>query len=246
MPEWYEQDSFWERFAPCIFARDQWENGPPEAERLQHILQLPAGARILDLCCGPGRHSIPLAKQGFRVTGVDRTASFLDEARRYAEEEGVQVELVKADMREFSRSAGFDAAVNMYTSFGYFRDQEDDRKVVRNLHQSLVPGGTLLIDVSGKEIIARVFRERDWHEKDGVIYLEERKVESGWGWFSNRWTVISGKERFESVLSHRLYSGMELSSLLREAGFGDVTLHGDLFGSPYNQDAKRLVAVARR
>jgi SAM-dependent methyltransferase len=246
MTEWYEQDSFWERFAPCIFSRDQWDNGPPEAERLQHILQLPGGARVLDLCCGPGRHSVPLAKQGYRVTGVDRTASFLEQAREYAAEEGVEPELVKADMREFVRSASFDAAINMYTSFGYFRDQADDRKVATHLYESLVPGGVLLIDMSSKEIIARVFRERDWHEKDGVIYLEERKLDPGWGWMSNHWTVIAGRERFEATLSHRLYSGTELAALLRDAGFKEVALYGDLFGSPYDQNAKRLVAVARR
>jgi len=77
---------------------------------------------LLDLCCGPGRFTIPLALKGFNVTGVDRTIFLLDHAREYAARELAKVEWVESDMRRFSRPDSFDLVINMYTSFGYFDD----------------------------------------------------------------------------------------------------------------------------
>jgi hypothetical protein len=96
----------------------------------------------------------------------------------------------------------------------------------------------------GKEVLARIFRERDWHEENGTIFLEERKLSNGWSWIQNRWIMIKGGERKEFTFSLRLYSGEELSSLLSESGFNSVELFGDLSGMPYDHAANRLVAVA--
>jgi 2-polyprenyl-3-methyl-5-hydroxy-6-metoxy-1,4-benzoquinol methylase len=83
----------------------------------------------------------PLRSLGFSVTGVDRTAFLLDEARRHALTEGVEVEWVQEDMRSFARPNAYDLAVSVYTSFGYFDDPADNRLVLRNLFTSLKSGG---------------------------------------------------------------------------------------------------------
>jgi SAM-dependent methyltransferase len=147
-------------------------------------------------------------------------------------------------MRSFCQPDTYDAVLNLYTSFGYFENQEEDRQVLKNIHSSLKKDGKLVIDMMGKEILARIFRERDWHEENGTIFLEERTLGSGWSWMQNRWIMIKGEERKEFTLSHRLYSGAELSLLLSEAGFNSMELFGDLSGIPYDQTAKRLVALA--
>ena len=98
---------------------------------------------MLDLCCGPGRFSIELAKRGFRVTGVDRTRFLLGKAKSREKKAGVKVEWVESDMRDFVRPGAFDLALSMFTSFGYFDDKADDLRVLRQVCESLKPGGEI-------------------------------------------------------------------------------------------------------
>ena len=246
MTVWHEDDNFWEIMALKIFGKKQWENASAEVENVISLLKISPGAYLLDLCCGPGRHSLELARRGFQVVGVDRTSKYVEEARKQAEVESLNVEFLHEDMRGFCRPETFDAVINLYTSFGYFENPEYDRQVLKSVHSSLKTGGKLLIDLMGKEVLARVFRERDWHEENGVIFLEERKLSNGWGWIQNRWIMIKGEEQKEFTFSLRLYSGAELSLLLSESGFNSVRLFGDLSGMPYDHTAKRLVSLATK
>ncbi|MBU1699122.1 MAG: class I SAM-dependent methyltransferase [Candidatus Eisenbacteria bacterium] len=246
MKPWHEDDSFWKDVEDVLFPERRREIAAGEIENVIARLDLKPGSHILDLCCGVGRHSIELAKRGFRVTAVDRTKKYLDAARERASKEGLGIEFVHEDMREFMRANAYDAAINMYTSFGYFRDPADDEKVLGNLYRSIRPGGRLLMDLMGKEILARMFKERDWYEGDGFIILEEREVKESWSWIENRWIILRDGERKDLHLSHRLYSAAELQGLMKSAGFRTTEAFGDLEGGPYNHQAKRLVVVAKK
>jgi len=245
MAVWHEQDHFWETVP--MFGEEHWQRAPEQVEGVIALLGLEPGAAVLDLPCGVGRHSLEFARRGFRVTGVDRTAAYLAEARERAAAEGLEIEWVQADMREFVRPGAFDAAINLYTSFGYFEDPAEDLRVARNLCHSLKPGGALAMDLMGKEVLARIFQPRDWQELgDGAFYLQERSVARDWTWADNRWILIRpGGDRYEFSVSHRLYDGAGLRALLLAAGFETVDLYGELDGAPYDTRARRLVAVAR-
>src|SRR5688572_30492678 len=99
---WHEQDVFWETTGPTMFTAQRWANAPAEVASLLKLLGLEPGAAVLDLGCGVGRHSLELVRRGFLVTGVDRTARFLDEARKRADAESLKIELVEEDMRAFA------------------------------------------------------------------------------------------------------------------------------------------------
>jgi SAM-dependent methyltransferase len=243
---WYEDDKFWRTCAPVLFSERRRADAPGEVDQIVALLKLAPPARILDLCCGVARHSLELARRGFRVTGMDRTETYLEEARSQAAKEKLKLELIRSDMREFRRANTFDAVLNMFTSFGYFPDPNEDRRVAENVYQSLRRGGVFLIDVMGKEVLARVFRERDWHEEDSILVLEERKLSHNWSWIESHWTIITHNRRATFTVSHRLYSASELASLLGGCGFRKVQVHGGLDGTPYDQNARRLVAVARK
>ena len=243
---WHSDDRFWKTYGPWMFTQKRWANTPAEVDSILKLLApLPQGA-ILDLCCGPGRHSLELSRRGFSVVGVDRTSAFVAEARKRANVERLKVEFVKQDMRRFCRPHAFDAALNMFTAFGYFRNPKENQRVLVNVHRSLKPGGKLLMELLGKEVLARTFQEREWHEEQGVIFLEERKLSQGWSWIDSRWIMLKGAKRTEFVVSHRLFSARELSDLLRDCGFEDVRTYGDLTGAAYDHNAKRLVIVARK
>jgi SAM-dependent methyltransferase len=243
---WHEQDDFWKTVAPVLFVARRWEDAPTEVGQVVSLLRIDPGAHVLDLCCGVGRHSLELARRGFQVTGVDRTRPYLDSASRQAETEGLEIEFVQSDMRDFCRPDAFDAVVNLFTSFGYFEDPEDDRQVALNVYRSLKPGGVFLIDMMGKEVLARIFSERDWYEEDGVLILQERKITKNWSWMENRWIIFVDNNRAELNLSHRIYSAVELTSLLTECGFAPIDAYGNLDGSAYDHLARRLVVVAHK
>lgn len=249
MPAWYDDDAFWKDCGPIIFRTLIRSMAPEEIGKVIELAGVPPGARVLDMPCGIGRHSLEFARRGFVVTGVDRTAEYLEECRGAAEREGLaeRTEWVRGDMREFSCAGAFDLCVNLYTSFGYFEDQEDDRRVAACLLKSLKPGGVAVFEMVAKEVLARQFRASEWHqEPDGTIVLEERILSRDWTWIENRWVLIKGNEQRELKFSHRLYGGGELRELLEGVGFADVKVFGSLAGIPFDHRAERLVVVGRR
>jgi hypothetical protein len=134
----------------------------------------------------------------------------------------------------------------MFTSFGYFANAEDDRQVCCNLHESLRDGSRLVLDMMGKEVLARVFQQRDWAEAEDILLLSERTVHDNWSWIKVREIYIDGGIRYDGGFEHRLYSASELSSLARTAGFSRVQVLGGLDGCPYDQNATRLVLMAQK
>jgi SAM-dependent methyltransferase len=241
---WYEDEAFWHTFASSLFSPERWAGTAAEVDQILALLELHPPASVLDLPCGPGRHAIELARRGSDVTGVDRSAEYLAAARDRAGSTDTALELVQDDMRCFARDGAFDAGLNLFTSFGYFDDPREDRQVLANFRRSLRPGGKLLMELRGKETLARDFRVRDWYEKDGVMHLEERQILDDWRRIRSRWIQIDATGRREFTLVLRLYSAAELSEMLVACGFGGVRIFGDLAGAPYDHAARRLVVVA--
>ena len=230
---WHEDDEFWEMWGPIMFSQ-------------QRLLDIKPQAHVLDLGCGVGRHSLELARQGFRVTGVDRTHRYLEQATENATQEGLNIEFIQDDMRTFCRPDTYDTVINMFTSFSYFEDPEEDCQVVANVFRSLKSGGSFLLETHGKETLARIFLERNWEEINGVFVLYERKPTRNWGWMENRWIMFKDNRPIEHKVSHRLYSATELATLLADCGFTQVNTYGDLSGNPYDHTARRLVLVAKK
>ncbi len=243
---WHEDDRFWKIMAPYLFPTIRWTAAAGQVEQLLTLAGATDGAPVLDLCCGPGRHALELAKRGFAVTAVDRTRSYLDEARERAVRAGVTVEFIQEDMRRFRRPESFDLVINLFTSFGYFEGDED-RQVLDCVFESLRPGGVLVIELMGKETIARIFRASNWsQEEDGTFFLEERRLSDDWSRIHNRWVLIREGHIEEVRLDHRLYAASELTELLRAGGFESVAAYGGLEGSPYGPTASRLVVTGTR
>ena len=245
MKAWHEDDTFWEAYAPLMFSQEHWAAAPADVDAILGLVSLPAGATALDLGCGVGRHALELARRGYQVTGIDRTAAYLAEAQKRACREGLPSAFLVADMREFTRPAAFDVILSLYTSFGYFEDAADNEKVLINVARSLKPHGRFVLQLMGKEVLARIFQARDWREQDGTYFLQERTLSDNWGRMQNRWILIRDGTVRETNVSHWIYSAAELVGLLTSSGFAHADIYGDLEGAPYDQAARQLVAVAR-
>jgi SAM-dependent methyltransferase len=244
--EWFDDESFWRLLYGHMFPPERIQAARQEVERALALAR-PRGKAALDLCCGPGRVAIALARRGFAVTGVDRTRFLLDRARARARSAKVEIEWVRADMRDFVRPEAFDVVFNMFTSFGYFDAKSEDITVLRNIHASLKPGGKLLMELVGKEIVARIFqRTTSDRLTDGSQLVQHHRVFDGWSRMQNEWILIRKGRARSFRFHHTLYSGQELADRLKGVGFGEIQLFGDLEGREYGVEAERLVVVARK
>ena len=243
---WYEQDEFWRFMGPLLFDENRISAAPEEVELAVNLLDLRPGASVLDLCCGVGRHAVEFASRGFLVTGLDRTPEYLSKARERARDEGLSIDFIQGDMRIFHLSQTCDAVVNMFTSFGFFEDPGDDRKALACMLEALRPGGVMLMDTVGKEPLAADFCEKDWFEVDGAVVLRESFILDGWSKTRSRYIKLEGDSREEAEFTLRLYSGAELKALILDCGFEVVELFGNLAGAPYDHNADRLIAVAKK
>ena len=244
--EWFDDDSFWRELYPFMFPEKRIADADEQVAKALALTK-PAGKSVLDLCCGPGRCSVALAKRGFRVTGVDKTTYLLNMARAKAHAARVKIEWVQKDMRDFVRPGAFALVLSMFTSFGYFDDKQEDMAVLENMFASLQPGGACLIDVIGKERLAKVLQSTTASDlADGTVVVERHKIFDDWTRVGNEWLVIRNGRAKSFKFHHTVYSGQELRDRMERAGFVAVKLHGNLDGDEYGPDAERLIAVGRK
>ncbi|MFF8444088.1 class I SAM-dependent methyltransferase [Streptomyces californicus] len=243
---WYEDDALWSDFAPTMFPPARAEsaaalvNGSP-------LLDFPPGTRVLDLCCGPGLFVVPLAARGYEVTGVDLSPSMLERARAACDAAGAKARLERADMLTYREPEAFDVVLNVFTSFGYFEAAEDNLRVLRNARESLAPGGRLLVDVMGKEVLAGwIGRPKAVDLPDGSYVVQRDTVLDSWRRLRTDWTLVRGTTARTASITSWLYSAAELHALFEEAGFTDVECFGGFDASGYDQGSDRLVVRGRR
>ncbi len=244
--QWYEDDGLWSGFAEFMFSS---RRGVEAEENVKGspLLAFPAGSRVLDLCCGPGLYVVPLARQGHRVTGVDLSPEMVDLAAAACADAGTPAELLRGDMAEFVRPGGFDVVVNMFTSFGYFADPAKNLQVLHNIHASLAPGGQVLMDVFGKEVIARRVGRPQVVDLPGggTVFLRDTILDD-WTRLRTEWTLVRDGIARSKAMTSFVYSAAELRSLFAQAGFTDVECFGGFDGSSYDNRAKRLVVRGTR
>lgn len=244
--KWYYDDDFWITYGPVMFDRERIKSASYEIDNLIMLSELKPGNTVMDSCCGEGRHSIILADRGMKVTGVDRTEHYLDKARKRSLEKELNIEFVNKDILDFVRENTYDAATNLYNSLGYFEDPDDDLVYFKNIYRSLKPGGKFIIECSGKEVLAKDFRDCFWYEYDDFKIMVEYSINLNWTELETRWIFLKDGKETDAVFRHRIFSALELAELLSKAGFQTVEFFGDYDGSLYDQNAKRLIAIAKK
>jgi ubiquinone/menaquinone biosynthesis C-methylase UbiE len=246
MPHDWWQDYFDQSFISLYRDFLTPERTEREIEGLREMLPLAPGARVLDVACGWGRHSISLARAGCRVTGLDLSDTLLARARKRAQASGVEVEWVRGDMREIAWEGRFDLALSLYSSLGYFLDDEEDLRVLRGARRALAPGGAFVLETMHRDHIVGDYAARDWWETDdGRTVWVEREFDAVEG-VSREWTRWSrAEERGEKFHQLRIRSATEWDVLLRRAGLAPVDWYGDWELAPFIHSSEDLIVVCR-
>jgi len=216
-----------------------------QVEAIDKILHLRKGGRILDVACGAGRHTIELAKRGYRVTGLDLSSPLLAEGRKAARQAGVKATFVQGDMRRLRYRNAFDAAISMFTSFGYFDRPDEDREVLRGIARALRPRGKFLMELFNRDSLVAGLPSQNWQARDeGTVVLEDASFDLLRGRFETRQVIIDRKGTREFTASVRAYTLAELKEMLDAEGLFVHRVLGGLDLSPYTARSQRMVLYA--
>jgi ubiquinone/menaquinone biosynthesis C-methylase UbiE len=222
------------------------ERTDQEVAGVMTMLGLRPGARVLDLCCGQGRHAVPLARIGYRMIGLDRSAYLLALARQAAQKASVKIPLVRGDMRHLPWHEHFDASINLFTSFGYFVADEENEAVLRQVSRALKPGGMFLLDVCNRDYYLLHLWPTSWRRHGQAIILEDTDFDPITGQFTMTFTWVEGAKRQSLSHSVRHYTVPELRGMLSRAGLEPSGFYGDFDGSEFDLCSKRLIVIAHK
>lgn len=230
-------------------------NDPAELEAtvrfLTNVLQVSPGDRLFDQCCGMGSVSIPLAKRGYRMVGVDLCEGFIKRANGDIAGRALSAEFHVGDAFEFSPEEPCDGAFNWYTSFGYSAKDSENIRMLQRAFASLKPGAWFALDFLNAPMIRNNFQPtmvRKLDTPDGEIVItrnceideETDLMKQVWNW------QMPDGRKIETPSTLRLYTPGQLVRLFERAGFTNVKLYGNLEGDPRSDRSPRCICVGRR
>jgi len=246
---WYQD--FYTKFYFTYFhqKKDDVFQTKKEVDFICKILKLPSGAKILDLACGQGRHTLELALQNFDITGVDFNQQALGVARAKAQKNNLPIKFFPYDIRSLPFKNEFDAIICMYTSFGYFINEKENIKVLKGVAQSLKADGLFLLDLPNKYWTIHKIPRKTYRKFKNTSILESRSFDSVKKIFHNRITLTNGKNRIEKISTYlRLYDLKEIKNKLAGSGLKCLKSFGN-YNIKINFETKkspRMIVLAKK
>lgn len=245
---WYDEvfDGLYDQFTFHIFTE---RRNRQEAEFIRDALELRPGDSVLDAACGHGRHAIPLAGYGIKVTGVDITARYISMAKKAAG--GLPAQFMVGDLRALKFRNRFDAAYSFFTSFGFY-DDHTNFDILWRLTRALKPDGRLLIDTRNREQFGpgNSFQQEHFEfEQDGreLALLTDSNIDYETGRVEVDMRLFGLEDGPKTMkFTVRLYTMPELCWLLSQAGLEVIRKYGDCDGSIYSAISSRCIVVAQK
>jgi SAM-dependent methyltransferase len=221
------------------------ERSEREVANLVALLELKPPMKILDLACGFGRHANRLAVEGFLVTAVDIMPGFLDLAKQDALERHVEVQYLRADMRQIHFIEEFDRVILMFSAFGYF-DDRDNLRVLENVGRALKPGGMLGFDIPNRDATLKTLPPATVVEKNDDLMINRNTFDMLTGRWHNRRVILRDGVRKDKPFSMRLYNLTEIEGMIFHAGLEICHIYSDWKAQPLSPDARGAVIIAKK
>lgn len=209
-------------------------------------LGLKPGRKFLDCPCGIGRISIPLARKGIWVTGVDITQSYLDELAQKAKRLRLKIDVVYADMRRINFDSEFDAAGNLWTSFGYFEKESDNLLALKKMFRALKPGGKFLLHLMNRDWIIKHYTPNAWYKAGDQLVLEERRFDYDRSTNICTWRFMKDGQESVHTFGLRLYSCHELLAMMQKIGFIDTAAYGSMDDDPVTSGSQMMFLIGTK
>ena len=246
--EWFEK---W--FASPLYLQLYANRNDAEAKILIDLIQrnvplIPNKSKVLDVCCGAGRHSVEFAKRGFEVTGFDLSKYLISVAKKSfasEDEKSLKAKFLNKDMRCFNFNNQFNLAVNIFTSFGYFETEEENFLVFKNISNSLRKAGYFVFDYFNSNYLTKTINPYTKTQINKKILIQKRSIVNG---FINKDIYIdTDKKRPDFTERLKLFSRNELRSALENNKLKVVNEYGDYFGNKFNiNKSSRIILIAQK
>ncbi|MFQ5930659.1 MAG: class I SAM-dependent methyltransferase [Acidobacteriota bacterium] len=242
-PTWYEHFFYG-------VALDLWrkavtpEQTKAESDFIENMLECGSEARLLDVPCGNGRHSLELAARGYRMTGVDIAVEFVREMEEQAV--GLQIETVLGDMRHLPWESEFDGAFCFGNSFGYL-DHSGMSAFVAAVSRALKPDGRFLLqtNMAAESILPRL-EGRPWWQVDDILMLIDNRYQIRESRMDTKYTFLCGGKRESRKSSHWIYTVGEIQRMLQETNLQTTALYGSLDLQPFEIGSSSLYLLAKK
>lgn len=240
--EWFD-DWFESPWYLKLYSHRTDEEATKAIELFRSKTQLPPSSRVLDLCCGTGRHARSLAECGYRVTGIDYSQYFIAKATR--ENTLDTLEFIHCDMRDTYPDPPYDAVVNFFTSFGYFEDDAENLLVLKQVHAALRTDGWLLLDYLNEAKVRAHLVPRSVKSLDGAVITEERRIEGVYVIKNITIEYEGNTQHFEERV--KLYTLHDFTALCAASSLEIQEYFGSYTAEKYDPTSSpRLIILARK
>lgn len=222
------------------------EQTQAEANFLEKELAAPVGSRFLDVPCGNGRVALKLASRGYRMTGLDLSEEFLEEARTNSAKARIKMDWILADMRQMPGNNIYDGAFCLGNSFGYL-EYHDMETFLNGLSRSLKPKARFILNTGVvAESLLPNYKEREWYQFDDMLFAIENHYRADVSCLETKMTFIrDGKTEIRESL-HWVYTAAEIRRMLDRAGFTVLETYGSIQSKPFQLGSQELFVVAQK
>ncbi len=237
--DWFESPWYLE-----LYSHRTDEEAAKAIELFRTKIHLPDSSKVLDLCCGTGRHARSLAECGYDVTGIDYSHYFIDKATR--ENTLANLRFFHCDMRDEYPGTPYDAVVNFFTSFGYFEEDDENLLALQQVYAALRPGGWLMFDYLNEAKVRRYLVPRSEKILLDATITEERRIE---GKFVIKNIHIA--QQFKPTIQYeervKLYNLDDFQRLFSAANLEICEWYGTYSAAPFDvENSPRIIIIARR
>jgi SAM-dependent methyltransferase len=213
---------------------------------LKQTLGPKPGDRLLDVPCGTGRLSIPLAKQGFDVTGVDLSPDLLGDARAAANDKSLRAHFDHRDMRDLPWEDHFDGAFCFGNSFSYL-GEDGNRDFLNAVFHALKPGGRFALETRfAAECLFQQAIPKRWYPLDDMFFLHDTAFDPATAEQTSTYMMIRGGAVEKKTAVYNVYLSRDLVRLFAAAGFVDIQTFGSLSHEPFRVGSAGLWIICRK
>lgn len=239
--QWFET-WFDSPYYHILYANRSAEEAEKFISAISEHLRIDNSNKVLDVACGKGRHSKTLAKLGFDVTGIDLSKNSIEYATQYAND---KLHFDVWDMRKTYKDGYFDFVFNLFSSFGYFDNEEDDYAAIQAMYNNLKPGGVLVLDYINTEYAIKHMKDREIIPRGDMQFHIQKRIEKGFIKKKIEFLVNGEDHSYEEQL--KVINQFRFDEMLSVAGFKLIETFGDYELNTFNAaSSPRLILVARK
>jgi cyclopropane fatty-acyl-phospholipid synthase-like methyltransferase len=240
--EWFEAWFNSKDYLKVYRHRDEEEAANLAGLILDNI-KIKSGKKVLDMATGSGRHAIYFAKEGFEVTAVDLSKYLLSVAKKKANKNNLNIHFVHSDIRQFEVNTKFNLILNLFTSIGYFENDEENYSVLEKAYNLLEDDGYFVLDYLNKYLVEKNLIPSTVDELDGKTISQKRFIKGNR--IIKEISIDNGEQVNKYIESVRMFSDSELIHILKKIGFKVLKTFGNFNGDPFKlESSPRIIIIA--